>query len=83
MACCAWCNFELATIFMALVILRVLLTEDIRFFTSLSEAIVYDFVGFVYGDSDFENLGRNPRTIKRLARRSEVYLYCAAISAAT
>lgn len=81
MACCAWCNFELATIFMALVILRVLLTEDIRFFTSLSEAIVFNFVGFVYGDSD--KLGRNPRTIKRLARRSEVYLYCAAMSAAT
>ena len=66
---------------MALVILRVLLTEDIRFFTSLSEAIVYNFVGSVYGDSD--EMGRNPRMIKRLARRSEVYLYCAAMSVAT
>ena len=37
---CAWCSLELATIFIALVILRVLLTEAIRFFISLSDGIL-------------------------------------------
>ena len=36
---CAWCSFDEATIFVALVILRVLLTEAIRFFISFSDGI--------------------------------------------
>ena len=36
----AWCSFDDATIFMALVIFRVLLTEPIRFFISFSEGIL-------------------------------------------
>ena len=35
----AWCNLEEATIFIALVILRVFLTEAMRFLTSLSDAM--------------------------------------------
>ena len=39
MALWAWCNFDEATIFIALVILRVLFTEPILVFTSFSEGM--------------------------------------------
>ena len=37
----AWCNLADATIFIALVILRVLPTDDIRVLTSFNEGISY------------------------------------------
>ena len=66
MDCWARCNLEEATIFIALVILRVLLTEAIRVLTSLSEAIYFQSLE---GNVD------SPYAVQRDIRRVALVLY--------